>query len=71
LPTGFGDAVDVGQVRAGGVLRRQQRDAVVGVGVEVDPREDAGRAALVALEEEVLPVPVAGSAPVRLSLKRR
>jgi hypothetical protein len=31
---------------------------MVGVGVEVDPREDAWRAALVALVEEILPVEV-------------
>jgi hypothetical protein len=56
-----GGAVDRRQRLARRVLRREQRHLVRGVGVEVDAGDVARpvRAALVALEEEVLPVVVA------------
>ena len=56
-------AVVVGQRVAVDVVRRHQRDPVRAVGIEVDPAEEAGSPALVALEDEVRAVVVAGGRP--------
>src|SRR5581483_5841043 len=53
-----GRAVDVGERRTGRVGRGEQRHAVRRIRVEVDPREVAGRAGLVPLEQEVRAVVV-------------
>ena len=53
-----GRAVDGRERRARRVRGREQRDAVRGVRVEVDPRDVARGPGLVALEEEVRAVPV-------------